>query len=117
MRSGATWYGADGSWISVDRGRLSASSDKLLESRVEAGELRFESNGHQRDFIDAVKTRATTSANAEVAHRSASVGHLCQIALLTGRTIAWDPAKEQILGDPAAATLLGRKPRGGWKLY
>ena len=117
VRSGATWYGADGSWISVDRGRLSASSDKLLESRVEAGELRFESNGHQRDFIDAVKTRATTSANAEVAHRSASVGHLCQIALLTGRTIAWDPAKEQILGDPAAATLLGRKPRGGWKLY
>ena len=30
------------------------------------------------------------------AHRSASIGHLGQIAMLTGRKIAWDPAKEQI---------------------
>ncbi|MDO5319558.1 MAG: Gfo/Idh/MocA family oxidoreductase [bacterium] len=117
VRSGATWYGENGDWVWVDRGQSAASSNKIFESKIEAGELRFESNGHHRDFIDAVKTRETTSACAEIAHRSASVGHLCQIALLTGRTINWNPETEQIVGDPAASALLGRKPRGGWKLF
>jgi hypothetical protein len=51
-----------------------------------------------------------------VAHRSASIGHLGQIAMLTGRKIAWNPATETIINDPAAAALLGRTPRGPWSL-
>ncbi len=116
VKSGTTWYGEKGDWVYVDRGRFDASSPKIRDSKIEAGELRLRSPGHQRNFIDCVKNRDTTLTPAEVAHRSASIGHLGQIAMLTGRKIAWDPAKELILNDPAASALLGRTPRGPWAL-
>ncbi|NLC81010.1 MAG: Gfo/Idh/MocA family oxidoreductase [Lentisphaerae bacterium] len=116
VKSGTTWYGENGAWIWVDRGRYDASSPAIRDSKIEAGELRLRSPGHQRDFIACVKNRDTTLTPAEVAHRSASIGHLGQIAMLTGRTIAWNPETEQILNDPAAAALLGRTPRSPWSL-
>jgi hypothetical protein len=116
VKSGTTWYGENGDWVWVDRGRYDASTPKIRDSKIEAGELRLRSPGHQRNFIDCVKSRDTTLTPAEVAHRSASIGHLGQIAMLTGHTIAWDPVKEQILNDPAASALLGRTPRGPWSL-
>lgn len=116
VKSGTTWYGEKGEWVYVNRGHFDASTPKIRDSKVEAGELRLRSPGHQRNFIDCVKNRDTSLTPAEVAHRSASIGHLGQIAMLTGRKIAWDPATEQILNDPAAAALLGRAPRGPWAL-
>lgn len=116
VKGGTTWYGESGEWIYVNRGQFDASSAKLRDSKIEAGELRLRSPGHQRQFIDCVKNRDTTLTPAEVAHRSASIGHLGQIAMLTGRKLAWDPVKEQILSDPAASALLGRTPRGPWSL-
>ena len=116
VKSGATWYGENGDWVWVDRGHFEASTLKIRDSKIEAGELRLRSPGHQRNFIDCVKNRDTTLTPAEVAHRSASIGHLGQIAMLTGRKIAWDPVKELILNDPAASALLGRTPRGPWSL-
>jgi len=116
VRSGTKWIGEHGDWVWVDRGRYDASKPEIKNARLEAGELRLKSPGHQREFIDCVKSRATTLTPAEVAHRSASIGHLCQIAMKTKRVIKWNPATEQIIGDPAAAKLLGRAPRGPWAL-
>ncbi|HPW75819.1 MAG TPA: Gfo/Idh/MocA family oxidoreductase [Kiritimatiellia bacterium] len=116
VKSGTTWYGENGEWVWVDRGRFDASTPEIRDSRIEPGELRLHSPGHHRNFIDCVKTRATTLTPAEVAHRSASIGHLGQIAMLTGRKIKWDPVREQILGDGPAEALLGRTPRGPWSL-
>ena len=42
----------------------------------------------------------------EIGHRSATVCHLGNIAIRTGRKITWDPAKEQIVGDTEAATMV-----------
>ena len=117
VKGGCTWYGENGEWIHVNRGELNASKNSIKEAKIEPGELHIESNGHQRDFLDAVKARDLCHADCETAHRSASVGHLCQIALLTGREIKWDPATETIIGDKRAEALLGRAPRGNWKLY
>jgi hypothetical protein len=39
-----------------------------------------------------------------------------EIAMLTSRRIKWDPAKEEILGDPGASALLGRSYREPWTL-
>ena len=116
VKSGTTWYGENGEWVWVDRGRFDASTPEIRDSRIEPGELRLHSPGHHRNFIDCVKSRATTLTPAEVAHRSASIGHLGQIAMLTGRKIKWDPVREQILGDVSAEALLGRTPRGPWSL-
>lgn len=116
VRSGTKWYGENGTWVWVDRGRFDASSPAIRDSKIEAGEIRFRSVGHQREFIDCVKSRDTTLTPAEVAHRSASIGHLGQIAMLTGRRIKWNPETEQIIDDPAASAMLGRAPRGPWVL-
>jgi predicted dehydrogenase len=114
--SGAKWYGEKGQWVWVDRGRFDASSPQIRDARIEANEIRLRSPGHQRDFINAVKTRDTTLTPAEVAHRSASIGHLGQIAMVTGRKITWDPVKEEIANDPGASAMLGRTPRAPWTL-
>src|SRR5262249_24475407 len=39
-------------------------------------------------------------------HRSATVCHLGNISIRTGRKITWDPAKEQIVGDKEAAAMV-----------
>lgn len=113
---GTRWIGEKG-WIWVDRGGIDAEPKSLLTETVGAEEHRLEFLGnHHQNFIDSVKSRRTTVTAAEVAHRSASIGHLCQIAMLTGRKIRWNPDTEQIAGDSAAAALLGRAPRAPWSL-
>ncbi len=113
---GAKWYGEHG-WIYVDRGTLKAEPASLLNETIGDSEIHlYKSRNHYRNFIDCVKTRQETITPAEVAHRSATVGHLCNIALYTGRKIRWNPEKEQILNDSEAAAMLSPNYRAPWKL-
>jgi hypothetical protein len=63
-----------------------------------------------------VRSRALTIAPAEVAHRSASVGHLGVVAIEVGRKIKWDPKTEEVIGDPEAERLLSRAYRKPYHL-
>jgi hypothetical protein len=65
--------------------------------------------------IMADGARHIAIADCEIAHRSASVGHLGVIAIATGRKIKWDPIKEKIIGDSDASNLLTRPYRSPWK--
>jgi hypothetical protein len=51
-----------------------------------------------------------------IGHRSATVCHLGNIAIRTGRKIQWDPAKEIVIGDAEAAKLTTKEYRAPWKL-
>jgi len=114
---GTRWFGENGQWVYVTRGGNATSDPQIWNQRPEPGEFRLPDNGgHMREFIDCVKSRRVTCTPAEVAHRSASIGHLGQIAMLTGRRLRWNPDTEQIIGDPAASAMLGRAPRGPWTL-
>ena len=57
-------------------------------------------------FPEAVKTRKQPGGHAEAAHRAATLLHLANIAIRTGRTIHFDPVKEQIIGDDEANRLV-----------
>ncbi|MGN0847851.1 MAG: Gfo/Idh/MocA family protein [Kiritimatiellia bacterium] len=116
VRAGTKWIGERGDWVWVDRGRYEASTPAIRESPIEAGELRLRSPGHSRNFIDCVKTRATTLTPAEVAHRSASIGHLCRAAIKAGHKLTWNPKAERIVNDPAAERFLSRPLRAPWVL-
>ncbi len=116
VRLGTKWIGENGDWVWVDRGRSAASSPAIFNSPIEAGELRFRSPGHSRNFIDCVKTRALTLTPAEIAHRSASIGHLGWASIRAGHKLTWDPKTERLLNDPSAERFLSRVPRAPWTL-
>ncbi len=63
-----------------------------------------------------MKSRKTTLTPAEVAHRSATPGHLGQIAMILGRKLKWDPKTETIENDETATRMLGRAMREPWQL-
>jgi hypothetical protein len=88
-----------------------------LKDKIRPHEISlYHSTNHIGNFIDCVISRRPTITPAEVAHRSASVGHLCVIAITLGRKIRWNPSREEILDDPAASALLGRAKRELWNI-
>lgn len=116
IQSGTKWIG-DAGWVWVDRGGFETQPAHLTQEVIGPNENRlYKSRDHYQNFLDCVRSRALTIAPAEVAHRSASVGHLGVIAIETGRTIKWDPATETIIGDPAAERLLSRAYRAPYQL-
>ncbi|MFT4692164.1 MAG: putative dehydrogenase [Limisphaerales bacterium] len=79
-----------------------------------------EKDGHNipplwRDFIDAIDHKRQPAAEIEASHRSSVLPMLGMISYRLGRSIQWDGAKEQVLGDPEANKLLRRDYRQPWK--
>ena len=77
----------------------------------------FPLENEKRNFLNCVKTRERTSADAEVGHRSSSVAQIGYIACQVGRKLKWDPAAEQFAGDDEANGLLSLPPgRAPWNV-
>ncbi len=67
-------------------------------------------------FPEAVKTRKRAGGHAESSHRAVCILHLANIAIRMGRTIRYDPVKEQIIGDEEANRLVSQPMRAPWHL-
>jgi predicted dehydrogenase len=115
IQGGTKWIGETG-WVWVDRGGFETQPAYLVNEVIGPNEAKLiKSRDHYQNFLDSVRSRALTIAPCEVAHRSASVGHLGVIALATGRKLRWDPAVEKILDDPEAERLLSHAYRKPWQ--
>lgn len=111
---GAVFEGADGSAM-VDRGKYELKrGDKRDTISDPPGES--DTKTHLKNWIDCIRSREQPVAHAEIAHRSATVCHLGNIARWTGRKLTWDPAKEEFVNDAEANALLGRPMRAPWTL-
>jgi predicted dehydrogenase len=108
------------------KGVVRVSRDDFLETdppSLAARPLRAEdvhlyaSDNHHTDFFSCIRTRQHPIADVEIGHRSATVGHLCNIAATVARPVRWDPVKEQIIGDPVAAALLDRSRRAPYGAF
>ena len=86
----------------------------MLDEKIAADEVHFPLKHEKRDFLDAVKSRGPTLEDAEVGHRTASLGHLGQIALQLGRRLKWDPDNERFVGDDEANRMLAGPPARDW---
>jgi predicted dehydrogenase len=119
IKSGVKWIGNEG-WVWVDRGGFDASNPEWKKGKSLPEELRkvklYESKGHQRNFLDCVKSRQPTITPVETAHHSAIPGHLGLISMRVGRKIYWDVQKEIILNDSDASKLLTREYRAPWHI-
>ena len=113
---GVTFKGTDGT-VWANRGAHKASSPEIMNSIIGPNEIHlYESNDHFRNFIDCVISRREPIAPVETAHRSITLAHLGNIAMMTGRDLTWDPEAEQCVNDPGANTLLGRSWRAPWHI-
>jgi myo-inositol 2-dehydrogenase/D-chiro-inositol 1-dehydrogenase len=66
-------------------------------------------------FDEAVKTRmndSTDHPNGPQAHRSATLLHLCNIAIRTGRKITWDPSQRNHPQRPSSQPIPRNPPEG-----
>ena len=116
LRRGITFEGTDG-WIWVTRGNWEASNMALLESELGEGDVHlYQSENHFRNFIDCVISREQPVAPIETAHRSISIGHLGNIAMILGRDLKWDPVNEEFIGDEEANKMRSREMRDPWTL-
>ncbi len=69
---------------------------------------------HVRNFLDCVKSRQQPISDVESGHKTSVTCHLANIAFKVGRTICWDDAKEEIIGDREASKLLVKNYRAPW---
>jgi predicted dehydrogenase len=112
-------FEGDNGWIFVHihGGKLDASDPALLKTDPKDFKIKLgRSPGHRRNFLDCVQgvAGATLIAPAEAGQRTASICHLANIAMATGRPIKWNPDKEQIEGDEEASKMLGPTMREPW---
>lgn len=111
------FHGENGS-IGVSRGNVLLTEPKsLLVKVLKPSEVHLQAmEGHHDNFFKAVRSRRRTICDVEIGHRSATVCHLSAISERLNRTVSWDPAKEEIIGDPEASRWLDRPRRAPYTL-
>jgi predicted dehydrogenase len=67
--------------------------------------------GHVKDFFTAIDNRSKPVADIEEGYISTASCILANLAMKTGRTLVWDAAKQQVVGDAEANRLLARAYR------
>lgn len=127
---GIRFEGSDG-WIECHgwRGTLKASKREMLDVAIDPDKVKFlhrptevvprtggGGGGEYRDFLDAVKSRGQTYAPAEVGHRTISIPHIGNIAMLTGKKLRWNPETEKFADAPEANAMLSRPQREPWTM-
>jgi predicted dehydrogenase len=70
--------------------------------------------GHMRDFLAAIDARSKPVADIEQGYISTTSCILANLAMKTGRTLTWDPERQEIAGDEEANRLLARPYRSPW---
>ena len=74
------------------------------------------SPGHEREWLDSMKSRRQPSCNVAYHNKLNVAIALGTLALKLGRSIHFDPATEKIVGDEEAARLAVPEYRDPWKL-
>ncbi len=94
-------------WIQADFPRgLAAEPASLLIVKLGADAVRFPLKHEKRDFLDCIKSRGQTLADAEVGHRTVSLCHLGHIAIQVGEKLQWDPQAERFVNNDEANRFL-----------
>ncbi len=103
-------------WVETgDDGDIVASSPALLVGKgAKIGG--YPANFHVRDFLDCVKTRAQTRANADAACHAHIACHAANIALFLNRKVTYDPKKNEFIGDEQANRLRSEALREPWRI-
>lgn len=116
---GVKFEGTQG-WIfmHIHSNALEAHPESLLKQKIGPNEIHLgRAANHQRNFLNAVRSRTQPLAPAYAGHHTAVICHLNNIAMLTAnQTLEWDPRTEQVTNSAPANALLGPTMRKPWSL-
>lgn len=116
---GGVFVGERG-WVTTmsTGGQIEGEPESLFEEMQlkRTREVTIGANNHHANWIECLRSRKSPSADEEIGHRGASLGHLANLACWTGRSLKWDPAKEEFLGCDAANRLRSRAMRSPWQM-
>ena len=109
-------FEGDTGWIETgDDGEMVASTEALLAGK-QAKVSGYPANFHIRDFLDCVRSRGQTRANADAACYAHIACHAANIALFLGRKVQYDPIKNEFIGDEEANRLRSEALREPWRI-
>ncbi len=114
---GTLFEGSEGK-IHIDDGGIHlAEPQSLITVQLKPNDVRlYRSQDHHRNFVDSVQKLSQPIAPVEVAHRTATIAHIGNIAMKLGRNLSWNPITEEFAGDSEANAMLSRPMRAPWKL-
>ncbi|MBN1444034.1 MAG: Gfo/Idh/MocA family oxidoreductase, partial [Planctomycetes bacterium] len=109
--------GEDDHWIEAgDSGRILLHPESLRAEQAIVSDAGTDPRGHVRDFLNCVKSRAKPRATASVVAQSHVACHAAYIAWQLGRTLKFDPVKEEFIGDDDANRMRSRAMREPWRI-
>jgi hypothetical protein len=106
-------------WVTANStgGPIEAEPASLFdEMKLKTREVVIGANNHHANWFECVRRRTPPSCHEEIGHRSASLGHLVNLAHRLGRSLRWDPVREEFPGDEPANRLRARASRQPWSL-
>ncbi|NQT51209.1 hypothetical protein HQ576_04130, partial [bacterium] len=71
---------------------------------------------HKEDWLRAIREGRKPCMDIGVGHRVATMNNLGNLSYLLGRSLRWDGAKEQVIGDEQANRMLGKPQRHPYHL-
>jgi predicted dehydrogenase len=95
-------------WIEASKGGGVGSDDLYAISAEDTLAM------NKQDWIDSMRSRKRPFCSVEDGHKVSVACHLANMSLHLGRTVYWDPAKEQVIGDKEAAALCAKPYRSPW---
>ncbi|HSG70427.1 MAG TPA: hypothetical protein VLA12_08425, partial [Planctomycetaceae bacterium] len=112
--SGAEFYGTKGQMFLSRRGKIEVLGERNAPIKVDVKPEAQNDAAHAQNLCDAIRTGIPNSADALTGHLSTTLCHLGNIATRVGRSLAFDPEREQIVGDSEANDLVHREYREHW---
>jgi predicted dehydrogenase len=112
---GVLFLGENG-FIEVDRGHIRSEPGEIIKTPLGEKDVHlYKSPGHQRDWLECIKTRKRPICDVEVGARSVTVCHLGNLAYWNRKTLKWDP-KAWKFADGGDNKFLDRERRGKYQL-
>jgi predicted dehydrogenase len=97
-------------------GGFKASDPKILRIKFKDGDSRVPMRQDKADFISAITDGTPVMCDAEVGHRTCSLGQIAHIAVQRGKRLDWNPATEKFTNDDEANKLLTGTCREGYQI-
>lgn len=113
--SGILFIGRDGMLLSDYDRHILLPEDKYQSFEGPKPFLRT-SPGHQKEWLEAVRTGSPTGSPFSYAGLLTIANHLGNVAYRAGKKLEWDPVALRATNCPEATQFIERTPRSGWSL-